>query len=271
MERAVERLSIISLLVLVLLFVPAGFDGIMSSIAYIIAFVLPFVFGMMWLREDENDEEITPLYDTIDREGLAMTLVLIFPCVLITFAFSYLTTICMGLAGFESSVDVGEDFMRALLMHATIPALLEELVFRYLPLRFIGRRAVLPCIIYSSLLFSLVHHSFFSYVHTFVAGAIFITLDLAVGSVVPSIIIHFANNLLSLLWIFYSGKEGFGQMFLLILVVMTLFSCVAIFFIRRRFSERIAPLFCRGERYKHTVFPLFMALPSIGVAILELL
>ena len=273
MENAVRRLSIISVLVLTLLFVPSEFDGIMSSVAYVLAFVLPFLLGIIWLRSEEKSEreEPEPSYITIDKNGLLITLLTLIPCVFITFSLSYLTNLVMNFFDLQSSVYIGNDLFFALLMQAAIPAVLEELVFRYLPLRFIGKRAVLPCIILSSLFFSLVHHSFFSYIYTFFAGVIFITLDLAVGSVIPSMIIHFVNNCLSVLWIFYSGNSGFALPFFLALSALTVLSCLGIFLARERFCASLSTLRTEGERYEHNASPLFILIPSLAVAILELL
>lgn len=273
MENAVRHLSIISVLVLTLLFVPSGFDGFMSSMAYILAFVLPFLLGLLWLRADDNGdkEEATPSYITIDKRGLFITLLALFPCVFVTFSLSYLTVSVMSFAGFENTVELGDNLFLALLMHAAMPAVLEELVFRYLPLRFIGKRAVLPCILLSSLFFSLVHHSFFSYFYTFVAGAILITIDLLTDSVIPSMIIHFVNNLLSVLWTFYSGSWEFELPFFLVIAVLAVLSGVAIFLMRGRAREVISDVSWRGERYGYNSSVLFILIPSIAVAILELI
>ena len=58
-------------------------------------------------------------------------------------------------------------------------------------------------VIYSSLFFALIHCSFSQMPYAFIAGVIFMLVDVAFDSVWPSIILHFVNNSLSIVWMKY--------------------------------------------------------------------
>ena len=86
----------------------------------------------------------------------------------------------------------------ALINHALLPAILEEALFRYLPMRMIAPHSPRCAIIISSLFFALVHGNLFQIPYAFIGGIIFMSLNLATGSIIPSLVIHFVNNAMSI-------------------------------------------------------------------------
>lgn len=269
MKNEIRELTVIYVLTFTLLFAPSGFDGVMTNIVYILAFALPVFLGFLLLRRKPSEED--DRYLIIKKEEFFLTLPVIFPCILLIFSLSSLSNLFMNLAGFSSTPVVDDNLTMAILLSAALPAILEEVAFRYLPMRFIGKRSPRLCIILSALMFALVHHSFFSYLYAFGAGVVFMLIDLMCDSVIPSVIIHFLNNVLAIFWIRYSGVAGFPTALVLVLVGLSLISGVAFFLMRKRYAPRLSGAVAVGEKFEFTADPVFLIIPSLIVAVAELI
>lgn len=134
-----------------------------------------------------------------------------FPLAFVTVGGSALLARLSSLAANAVGAPIGEfstelGFFGAAIAHALLPALAEELFFR-----FVLTRALAPCgerqaILLSALLFALAHGNLFALPHTLLAG---LALGLAAAltkSVWVSIAIHFANNLINVA-LFFGGGE----------------------------------------------------------------
>ena len=104
----------------------------------------------------------------------------------------------------EYEVVLEGGFFEAALRYALLTAVLEELIFRYLPMRLLAHRSPRAALLLSSLFFSLVHCDLFQMPYALFAGAVFMILDLAANSVIPSLVIHFLNNLHT---VFYTSLQ----------------------------------------------------------------
>ena len=118
------------------------------------------------------------------------------------------------------------------------------MLFRYIPLSILkdNKRAA---VLLSSALFALAHANLFQIPYAFAAGLVFAAVCIMTGSILPSILIHFLNNLLSLA-ISYGLA---GTAFIIIASAITLLSIIAILIMRKAYSEGIKELL-RGERIK---------------------
>jgi hypothetical protein len=127
-------------------------------------------------------------------------------------------------------------------------------------------------IIYTAAFFALIHHSFFSLPYAFFAGAVFMLVDIMTGSIWPSVIIHFLNNLLSVLWYFCSGEAYFAPLIISLLIVA--FAVSAVVIIRKRkyygakFKEILSHEGCKFEIPKEA---WILIVPMLFAAILELI
>ena len=269
MKNEIRELTVIYVLAFTLLFAPSGFDGIMTTVVYSLAFILPIFLGILLLRRKPSEDEDRCLI--IKKEELFITLPVVFPCILFTLSLSSLSSLFMNLAGFSRVEAVDDNLLVAILLSAVLPAILEEVAFRYLPMRFIGKRAPRLSVILSALMFALVHHSFFSYLYAFGAGVVFMLIDLMCDSVIPSVIIHFCNNLLAIFWIKYSSVPGFSVALILALVGLSLISVAAIFVMRKSYIPRLRGALAAGEKFALTADPVFLIIPSLIVAVAELL
>ena len=142
----------------------------------------------------------------------------------------------------SASTDVSGNILYVIAVRALAPAIFEEMLFRYLPLRALGSHSLKLAIIYSSALFALSHCNLFQIPYALVAGVLFASLDLAAGSIAPSVIIHFVNNLFSILMV---RADDTGSVSLILFISIAVLSAVSIVFAllrRRELKNDFAPI-----------------------------
>lgn len=259
-------------MLLLLLATSSLFEGVMKTIIYIIAYLAPILLGISVLprENDREDFELKGLLK-IGKSGLSRTLIFAPSVLLVIVTASLLTTLLMMLFGKENNTEIVEGAFAAIIVHAVLPSLFEEGAFRLLPMLFIGKRSPRGVVLLSALFFALMHTSFFSIPYAFIAGVVFMAIDLACGSVIPSVILHFLNNLIAL---FSLGAFGFSPELYIIFVILgalTLLSLPFLFFKRDEIKEEISAVFSRGEGIKIDSVPLVFAIPTLFIAITELL
>ena len=185
MERKINHLSICYTLFLILLFLSGSLEGVWSEAVYFLAFLVPMAFGLWTVKDEENGR----MYLGVKGEDLRFFLPLAAPTVYLVMILSVVTSLLLKLTlGVENNVDLGNSLVVALLYHALLPAVLEEALFRYLPMRMLAGHSKRVTVLLSATLFALVHHSLFSIPYAFLAGMIFMLIDLACDSVIPSVI-----------------------------------------------------------------------------------
>ena len=91
---------------------------------------------------------------------------------------------------------------------AVLIPILEELLFRFLILERLRRYGDVAAILISSMLFSLAHSAFQSFPHAFVMGLVLGFVAVKTKSALASIIIHFVNNLFSLVSLVISSSQN---------------------------------------------------------------
>lgn len=267
MQKRVDLLTYICILFVILLFVSGISTGIMSDVVYILAFAVPIFFGLRFGADREDRYS----YFKISRKDIGFVLPTVPLVIAVIFLLSFLSSLLIYLAsGKTNAADVGDSIPLAILTHALLPAILEEALFRYLPMRMLGKRSPRTALLISSVYFALVHHSFFTIPYALAAGFIFMALDLATDSVLPSFGLHFINNLISIFWILYSGNAVFVTVFLIALALLTLASLAYIFCKRESYKEKLIPVFDEGEGCRVTLVPLFLIIPTLLFALAEL-
>ncbi len=279
MKRSVTTYTAMCLVFLLLLSVAGAFDGIISEVIYYLSFVLPTILGILAnkkLKDEESahDREYKEPENifALEKEKLKLFLPLIFPTVLVIFLISALSAALIGsLFGAQSAVDVGDSLPVALLVHALLPAIFEELLFRIMPIKMLARYSARLTVIISSLYFALVHNSFFSIPYALFAGAVFMCVDLLCDSVIPSLVMHFVNNAISILWMFYSGDTKFAVALPIILVILSLISVIPVIINKDKYISELKRAFAAGDGFKLGAVPLAVAVPTLFLAITELL
>ena len=151
MKRKLNILTVLYLIFLFLLFLSGSITGLFGELIYLLAFALPLAVGIYISRGEPCHGELG-----IDREKLKFTAPLIMPTVGVTVVLSYVTSLLIYLlTGVTSNVDLGDSLFIAILDHALMPALLEEILFRYLPMRFLSNESQRSTVIASAFFFAL--------------------------------------------------------------------------------------------------------------------
>ena len=123
------------------------------------------------------------------------------------------------------------DFTSLLIKGALIPAMFEELLFRYLPIILLAPYGKRSAVLLSASLFTLVHANLYQMPYALAAGLLFITADLLFDSILPSLMAHLLNNTVSVIWMFYINTEVRITVFAIALAFLSLLSlCLAVLF-----------------------------------------
>lgn len=265
MNRKITILSVSYTLFLVLSvtaeFLPSPFSFLLSTLSLI----LP-IFLALFLSGGDNGSELF----CISNKDLSLSLPLFAPTILLTIIISYLTSLLIfEITGKTNSVSVGDSFFTAILIHALMPAVLEELLFRYLPLKLIAPHSKRAAIILSAIFFSLAHRNIFVIPYALFAGASFMVIDVAFGSIIPSILIHFANNAISVGTIVYNDNPYFAPTIYALLIVIAIASAVSLFIKRKDYKDRFLCALDSGEGVKFTAAVVIFILSALGISIVN--
>ncbi len=266
-----KKLNILTgayMLFLVLLHLSALLDGPLSEAAYYLAFILPVAICLWTTRGDELKWKE---HFRIDIDDIKLVAPIVFPTISSIMLVSYVTSVVIfALTGRTNSVEIGDSYLLAIITHALLPAILEEALFRYVPMRLLAPHSPRYAIIVSAVFFALVHQDLFTIPYALLAGFIFMSLDLATDSVIPSLIIHFLNNALSVSLMFIS-YEGTFIIVLLWLFMVTIASIALIVKNREEYEIPLMMIFDKGEGMRLTPQMVFFALFTLAIAVLNLL
>lgn len=258
------KLYTLGVLIFLLLLSLGSVGGLVGALSYPLAFILPAA-GLLLITKPKD----------LPRLSGEMTVTgfipLIAPSLLLIFGAAYLTAfILFSTLGAESSVKMTGDPLSDVVTLAVAPALLEEMLFRYIPLKIIAPYSKKTALLISALFFALAHSSLFSIPHAAVAGVIFMSLDLLAASPLPSVILHLSNNLFSIGWE-YAFPEGSAHLLVISLAVLAAISLIVIIAYRKKYIKLLASLFPREDRAALPPYTLALAIPTLLAAILELI
>jgi hypothetical protein len=124
-------------------------------------------------------------------------------------------------------------------------------------------------ILISAFFFALVHHDLFIIPYAFIAGVIFMTIDIALDSVIPSLIIHFLNNSLSVILIFAGDNTELKWSVIVIWVILTFLSLIDIIG-GNYYPKRVKCAFTDGEKLEITLPMLIFAALTLTIAFMSL-
>ena len=179
---------------------------------------------------------------------------------------SILTSDLLKFTASVPQITVYNTFIENAVRHALIPAILEESVFRYLPMSLFSKESKRECILVSSVSFALIHCSLFQIPYALIAGLIFITINIITESPLPSFFLHIINNLVSVISIFYKTDIPV----IISLTVLTAISIAFIFKNRAEYIKRTKVIFATKSKLKLSCSVLVILIPTLAVAILNL-
>lgn len=270
MKRKVKLLSAVYLLYLLLNILSGALDGVWSDLAFALSFVLPTFLALAYIKREEGGDIRN--YLTLDREGIKSSLIFLAPTLLMTAGVSYTTALVLKfLAGDFPVPSVPDDFVLAIFASALLPSLIEEIMFRYLPMRALKGVPRGRVIMLSAIFFAFAHASLYQIPYALFAGFAFMLLDLIAGSILPSLILHFLNNLFSLVLIFFGDNLAVKISVNVIGSLLLVLSLVLFVKERKKLLDKIKEVFTPEEHETVLLEPLPFIIPALIVALGEIL
>ena len=268
MPRALKYVTFLDLLFILFISAAGFIGGAVGDVVYYLAFVVP-VFIAFALKK-ANGVEFSPPRLKISAEGAVFTLPIIAPVLAAVFLISWLTSLLLGALGAENTVDMSGNVFVLILTHALLTSILEEALFRYVPIAFIAPHSKKHAIIISALFFAFAHCNLFQIPYAFFAGLVFAAVDIATDSILPSLLVHFLNNLISIFWIRGSGDTTFVLVYVFILVSLALLSLIPILIMRKRYAKRLSDIFSARGDVRLSYEPMLFLATTLFVALISL-
>jgi membrane protease YdiL (CAAX protease family) len=273
MNRALKLLVLIDLVFIFILSLSGSLGGISGTVLYLAAFIIPTAFAILSLKSTDSgtnvkNEVLNRL--KLEKSKLTFTLPLSAPIILAVILVSLLTTALFSSFGLEAPTVENESLPVMILRHALLPAALEEMLFRFVPMLLLSRHSKRSCVLYSSLFFALIHCNLFQIPYAFLAGALFMTVNLATDSFIPSLILHFLNNTLSLISLKYCKDEASLLIYLAIVGILALVSLIFILRKRREYSTAITGALSGRLEVKY-LSPLALIIPTLIISVVNLI
>lgn len=270
MNKKINALTISYILFLIILFLSGSFSGILSRLIYILSGLIPFVLCLFLTRGELDGAKWRLL--TVKKDNLKLALPLFAPTVVSIILLSFVTSwLIFKLTGKENHVNIGNSYVLAIINHALLPAIIEEALFRYLPIRLLSSHSRRAAVFVSAFFFALVHRNLFTIPYAFLAGVIFMAIDLATDSVIPSLLLHFINNSISVGLIFYEKNTAFAPTVYAILGILCFISILVIVKKRREYKKMLTLPFLKGEKMKFSFEMLIFAGLTLAIAIMNIL
>ena len=280
MKTAIKVLTVADLLFMLFLSFSGSLQGWVSEVVFALSFLIPSAVGIYYARalhrqrEEEIGAHIKWEYQIgMKREYVLPAICVIFPSIFVIMGVSYLSNLLMttlGLPGGSAIENEGLGIM--LLSHALVPALLEEILFRYLPMKLVAPYSKRVCIALSAIYFSLMHFNAASLLYTALAGVIFIAIDIAFDSILPSLILHAINNGVNVLMIKYCVSRESYTVFFAVLMALSVISLGYIIGRRKYFVGALRRAFAKesGESTDISYAPAILIATALLVTLSNL-
>ena len=204
---------------------------------------------------------------SFDKKRAQKLLPLIAPVVSLVFITSIISSVLLSLFGISTPAVENKGIAEMLFVHALMPAILEELIFRYIPMQLLKPYSKRWCVLYSAICFALIHCSFPQMPYAFVAGINFMLIDIAFDSILPSLILHFINNATSVIWMKYCSSASASVIFASVLALVTALSLVFVLKRRKEYKEEFLGALDSGEKMPTTYAPFALAAICLYVAL----
>ena len=273
MTSKIKVLVSADMIFLLLLALSGSTEGTVSTLLYYSAFIIPSIMMLSFTYRPHESLHASASFSkndiardikrdfTLSKKGLFFTLPILFPSILLILAISLLISLLLGALGMENTTVSSSSFVSALVTYALLPAILEELLFRFSTIKLLGENKK-TALLLSSLMFAFAHANLFQIPYALAAGFICGALYLVTGSILPSIILHFINNTVSLL-----SMYGYGDTNIIItLCALTLISLVFLIIYRRFFINAIKSCFDK-KKMEISYHPIVFIITSLVLAI----
>ena len=268
MQKALKYVTILDLIFILFIALSGFLRGVASSIVYYLAFVVPLILALSLKKG--NGVEFLPPRIKISKENAGLTIPLAAPVIALVFLISWLTSLLLSALGATDTVAVSGNVASLIITHAVITSVLEEALFRYVPLAFIAPHSRKHAVVFSALFFAFAHCNLYQIPYAFAAGMIFAILDIAFDSIIPSLLLHFLNNLTSIFWIREAGNREFVIAYVIVLASLSALSLIAVFILRSRYAQKLSLAMSGGGGIKISYEPLLFFVTTFFIALISL-
>ena len=265
MKKALTYITFLDLLFILLLSVSGYFEGIAGNVLYYLAFAIPTCLAFIIKRYRDVGFSAPKL--KISGENLGLTLPIIFPTLALIFVISFVTSFLLSLFGAENNARLSGDIITLIFTHAFLTSICEEALFGYVPIALLSPYSKRCAVIFSSVFFALAHCSLYQIPYAFAAGLIFCAIDIVCESVIPSLLIHFINNLISIIWIKWSDDMRFVWVYVTVIGASALISCIFIFLFRKKYKKKISALLSEKEKIQLSYAPILFIIMTLVIAV----
>jgi membrane protease YdiL (CAAX protease family) len=234
MEKEIKRLFfLISLAIIFICGLNSAniFSGITKDILSVFAYILPITVFYIYSLKYEEEIRVDKSCFMIKKEGLKLLLLIPIALALIALASVITNTLLSYILPPKDSVLDG-NIVWLIIKHALLVSLLEEILFRLIPLKLIADMGIKKYILISSLLFMLIH-SIYSMPYALVAGIVLGYITYKTKSIFISSIIHFINNIIGVLIAYKGGIDGLFDVYLYTLLALSVVSVIALFLVKK--------------------------------------
>ncbi len=232
MKKELTYLSFAYILFIFLLSLSGSIGYVWSFSLYILSFAIPIAVLFLFRQKNISGTDSRIAFIP-SSESVIYTLPLIFPVIAVVFLVSFLTDLLLSKIGPNMLPDVSGNLFYVILRHALIPSVFEEILFRYFPLLLLLPYSKRGAVLVSSLMFALAHGNLYQIPYAFIAGLIFGVIDISLMSLFPSFLIHFLNNIVSVLWL--RSEAADRVYFILTLLALAVLSFAVLIVQRKKY------------------------------------
>ena len=236
MKKNVVRVVALDMIFLLFIVLSSIFSGALSDILYFGAYLVP-IGAFFWLAKGETREKLSL---GIKGTDAVMCLPFIAPTIGLMIGLAALVSLLLSLAGISSAEPLTGGAFELITLHALVPAVLEEALFRYVPLVLIAPYSKKSAVFVSAILFAVAHCNIAQIPYAFVAGIIFAVIDLACDSVLPSVVLHLINNLASVLWLWDVSADSFRFPLVISVAALSVISVAVVVIFRTRYIKKVS-------------------------------
>ncbi len=277
MKEAIKILTLLDLIFILFLVASGPAVGIFGEALYYMGFFLPtviaFYYAKRFKREREEERGLAEAennYLSLDGRKLVFTLPIMTLSIGLIILSSITTTLILNSFGFSGNAIEDAPLIEMLVVHAIVPAILEEMLFRYVPMKLLLPYSPRVCVFISSIFFALIHCNLFQIPYALIAGMALMLIDVIADSIWPSVILHIVNNTLSVIMMKYCNDKTSMLIFIYSIALVELLSIVYIALKKTKYKEALSAAIGDNTALEPTYAPLSLVVLTIYIAFMNL-
>lgn len=239
----------------------------LSLLVGYIGYAVPIVIFIVYSRRGEERIDI-PILSS--REGIFLSIPFVFITLFGVMGISLLTSLLLTSFGGAEGEALSGGLFYLLTRYALVPSILEELLFRLIPLALIAPKSRKSALVISTLLFATVHADLFKIPYALFAGFIYILCDILAGSVIPSLVMHLFNNVIAILWQTHFIPHGVAHFALIVIGALAFISLLVVLIFRKRYLSYFRAMLDKGDKVGVDNLTLLTIILFSSVAIFSL-